>query len=94
MAVISESELSATCALAPVIDFDEQSSMYGEVIKTVPLPPPGNIGNEPHHCHLNSNRTILGCGGLLSLLKGQNWAEESPRSSLGSDPGARRCREG
>ena len=55
-----------------VIDFDERSSRYGEVIKTVPLPPPGNIGNEPHHCHLNSTRTILGCGGLLSLLKGQN----------------------
>ena len=33
---------------------------------------PGNMGNEPHHCHLNSNKTILGCGGLLSLLKGQN----------------------
>src|SRR6476659_548726 len=55
-----------------VIDFDEQSSRYGKVIKTVPIPPPGNIGNEPHHCHLNSSKTILGCGGLLSLLKGQN----------------------
>jgi hypothetical protein len=55
-----------------VIDFDEQSSHYGKVINTVPLPPPGDIGNEPHHCHLNSTGTILGCGGLLSLLKGQN----------------------
>src|SRR5712691_411840 len=55
-----------------VIDFDEESSHYGTVINTVPLPPPGNIGNEPHHCHLNTSRTILGCGGLLSLLKGQN----------------------
>ena len=55
-----------------VIDFDEQSPQYGQVINTVPLPPPGNIGNEPHHCHLNSNKTILGCGGLLSLLKDQN----------------------
>src|ERR1700759_4878018 len=55
-----------------VIDFDEQSSRYGKVIKTVPIPPPGNIGNEPHHCHLNSTKTILGCGGLLSLLKNQN----------------------
>jgi len=55
-----------------VINFDEQSSQYGKVIKTVPIPPPGNVGNEPHHCHLNSSRTILGCGGLLSLLKGQN----------------------
>ena len=51
-----------------VINFDEESSNYGKVIKAVPLPPPGNIGNEPHHCHLNSSKTILGCGGLLSLL--------------------------
>ena len=55
-----------------VIDFDEQSPGYGKVINVVPVPPPGNIGNEPHHCHLNSNKTILACGGLLSLLKGQN----------------------
>jgi DNA-binding beta-propeller fold protein YncE len=55
-----------------VIDFDEQSPKYGEVINVIPVPPPGNIGNEPHHCHLNSTKTILGCGGLLSLLKGQN----------------------
>src|SRR5206468_8528792 len=55
-----------------VINFDEESSNYGKVINTVPVPPPGNIGNEPHHCHLNSSKTILGCGGLLSLLKGQN----------------------
>jgi 56kDa selenium binding protein (SBP56) len=55
-----------------VIDFDEQSPKYGEVINTVPVPPPGNTGNEPHHCHLNSTKTILGCGGLLSLLKNQN----------------------
>lgn len=55
-----------------VIDFDENSSKYGQVINTVPLPPPGNIGNEPHHCHLNSTKMILGCGGLLSLLKNQN----------------------
>ena len=39
-----------------VINFDEESSQYGKVIKTVPVPPPGNIGNEPHHCHLNSDR--------------------------------------
>jgi hypothetical protein len=35
------------------------------------LPPPGNIGNEPHHCHLSADKNILGCGGLLSLLSGQ-----------------------
>ena len=55
-----------------VVNFDEDSSQYGTVITTVPLPPPGNIANEPHHCHLNLTKTILGCGGLLSLLKGQN----------------------
>src|SRR5215475_11872903 len=55
-----------------VVDFDEQSPKYGQVINVVPLPHPGNIGNEPDNCHLNSNKTILGCGGLLSLLKNQN----------------------
>ena len=55
-----------------VIDFDEVSWNYGRVITTVPLPPPGNVGNEPHHCHLSADKRILGCGGLLSLLKGQN----------------------
>jgi len=55
-----------------VIDFDEESDNYGKVIKTVPLPPPGNVGNEAHHCHLNSTGKVLACGGLLSVLKGQN----------------------
>jgi len=55
-----------------VIDFDEDADTYGQVIRTVPLPPPGNIGNEPHHCHLSANKKVLACGGLLSLLKNQN----------------------
>ncbi len=55
-----------------VIDFDEDSANYGKVIKTVPIPPPGNTGNEPHHCHLSADKNVLACGGLLSLLKGQN----------------------
>ena len=55
-----------------VIDFDPKSSTYGKVLKTVPLPPPGNTGNEPHHCHTSADQTILACGGLLSVLKGQN----------------------
>jgi hypothetical protein len=55
-----------------VINFDEESDDYGAVIKTVPIPPPGNVGNEPHHCHLSANKKILACGGLLSLLRGQN----------------------
>ena len=55
-----------------VIDFDRRSPDYGKVLKTVPLPPPGNTGNEPHHCHTSDDQTILACGGLLSVLKGQN----------------------
>lgn len=55
-----------------VIDFDEHSRHYGKVLRTVPLPPPGNVGNEPHHCHLSEDGNILACGGLLSVLKGQN----------------------
>jgi hypothetical protein len=55
-----------------VIDFDEDSRDYGKVITTVPVPPPGNVGNEPHHCHLSADKNVLACGGLLSLLRGQN----------------------
>jgi selenium-binding protein 1 len=55
-----------------VIDFDEASRTYGGVLATIALPPPGNVDNEPHHCHLSADEKILACGGLLSLLKGQN----------------------
>jgi selenium-binding protein 1 len=55
-----------------VINFDEDSSEYGKVVRTVPIPPPGNVGNEPHHCHLSADKNTLACGGLLSLLRGQN----------------------
>ncbi|MGE5814800.1 MAG: hypothetical protein ACM36C_09965, partial [Acidobacteriota bacterium] len=55
-----------------VINFDEDSDDYGKVIKTVPVPFPGAVGNEPHHCHLSADENVLACGGLLSLLRGQN----------------------
>src|SRR5499427_6887580 len=55
-----------------VIDFDEESPRYGQVIRTVPVPGPGSTGNEPHHCHLSTDRNLLACGGLLALLRGQN----------------------
>ena len=55
-----------------VIDFNRASATYGKVLRTVPVPPPGNIGNEPHHCHTSVDHRILACGGLLSVLKGQN----------------------
>jgi selenium-binding protein 1 len=54
-----------------VIDFDERSPTYGRVLRTVPLPPPGNVGNEPHHCNLSADKQILACGGLLSVLSAQ-----------------------
>jgi hypothetical protein len=41
-------------------------------ITTVPLPESGNVNNEPHHCHLSKDKNILACGGLLSLLQGQD----------------------
>jgi len=55
-----------------VIDFDRRSRDYGKVVRTVPIPPPGNVGNEPHHCHTSVDLDVLACGGLLSVLKGQN----------------------
>jgi selenium-binding protein 1 len=54
-----------------VIDLDEDSPGYGQVINTVPLPGPGATFNEPHHMHLSADGRILGCGGLLSVLSGQ-----------------------
>jgi selenium-binding protein 1 len=55
-----------------VVDFDEASPGYGTLLTTVPLPGPGNTGNEPHHVGLSADGRTLACGGLLSLLKGQN----------------------
>jgi hypothetical protein len=54
-----------------VINFDEHSTHYGEVIRTVPLPGPGATGNEPHHVGLSKDGRVLATGGLLSVLKGQ-----------------------
>src|SRR3954465_9070288 len=50
-----------------VINFDERSKNYGKVIRPVPLPAPGDAGNEPHHMHLSAHKNVLACGGLLSL---------------------------
>jgi selenium-binding protein 1 len=54
-----------------VINFDQDSPHYGRVIRTVPLPPPGSVGNEPHHMGLSHDKQRLGLGGLLSVLRGQ-----------------------
>lgn len=55
-----------------VIDFNEESHRYGSVVTTVPLPGQGATGNEPHHVGLSADGKVLGAGGLLSVLKGQN----------------------
>ena len=55
-----------------VVDFDQESPRYGHVVTMVPLPPPGNTGNEPHHVGLSADGKVLAAGGLLSVLKGQN----------------------
>ncbi len=54
-----------------VVNFDEASPDYGKLVTTVPLPNPGDKGNEPHHVGLSADGRILACGGLLSVLKGQ-----------------------
>lgn len=76
-----------------VVDFDEHSKTYGKVLKTVPVPPPGNVGNEPHHCHLSHDKKILACGGLLSLLRAQNGIfffdvsdDRDPKFLFSADP--------
>ncbi len=76
-----------------VVDFDARSTGYGRVIRTVPLPGPGNAGNEPHHVGLSTDGRILACGGLLSVLKGQKEIfffdlsdPESPRFLEAADP--------
>jgi hypothetical protein len=55
-----------------VVNFDEDSRAYGKVVATSPLPKPGATGNEFHHIGLSSNGKVVACGGLLSVLKGQN----------------------
>src|ERR1700687_5988830 len=54
-----------------VVNFDEHSAHYGEVVRTVPLPGPGATGNEPHHVGLSPDGKLLAAGGLLSVLKAQ-----------------------
>src|SRR5262245_55095727 len=52
-----------------VIGFNEDSKDYGRVLRVAPVP---TSGNEAHHMGLSADGNILACGGLLSLLKGQD----------------------
>ncbi|TLZ30142.1 MAG: hypothetical protein E6K25_08625, partial [Gammaproteobacteria bacterium] len=54
-----------------VVNFDETSADYGKVIARAPLPEPGATGNEMHHIGVSAGGTVVACGGLLSVLKGQ-----------------------
>ena len=54
-----------------VVNFDEASADYGKVIARAPLPEPGATGNEMHHIGVSADGTVVACGGLLSVLKGQ-----------------------
>ena len=55
-----------------VIDFDEKSSSYGKVVATAPVVGPNATGNEFHHIGLSADGKTVACGGLLSVLKGQD----------------------
>jgi len=54
-----------------VVNFDETSADYGKVIARAALPEPGATGNEMHHIGVSADGTVVACGGLLSVLKGQ-----------------------
>jgi selenium-binding protein 1 len=62
-------ELGVLPDFLTVVDFNENSQNYGHVIATANAP---TSGNEAHHCHISSDGNIVLCGGLLSLLKGQD----------------------
>jgi selenium-binding protein 1 len=55
-----------------VVDFDPVSPEYGHVLATEPFPAPNASGNEPHHIGLSRDGRTVACGGLLSVLKGQD----------------------
>src|SRR5437667_9327310 len=76
-----------------VVNFDEDSTDYGKVVTTVPLPGPGATGNEPHHVGLSRDGRVLACGGLLSVLHAQKEVfffdvsnPKAPRFISSADP--------
>jgi selenium-binding protein 1 len=55
-----------------VVDFDEDSPRYGQVIAKANVDGPSAVGNEFHHIGLSADGKTVACGGLLSVLKGQD----------------------
>ena len=56
-----------------VVDFNENSATYGQILKTVPLVSDSSAGisqikNEPHHASVSSDGRYYISGGLLSFL--------------------------
>src|SRR5262249_54513343 len=62
-------ELGVLPDFLAVVDFNENSANYGEVVATANAP---TSGNESHHCNISSDGNVILCGGLLSLLKDQD----------------------
>jgi len=55
-----------------VVDFDDDSPTYGHVIARANVDGPSAVGNEFHHIGLSADGKMVACGGLLSVLKGQD----------------------
>lgn len=55
-----------------VIDFDEDSPRYGQVVATAPVLGSSATGNEFHHIGMSADGKTVACGGLLSVRKGQD----------------------
>lgn len=55
-----------------VVNFDEDSPAYGQVTARANVEGPSAIGNEFHHIGLSADGKTAACGGLLSVLKGQD----------------------
>ena len=55
-----------------VVNFDEGSSQYGRVIGKADVQGASATGNEFHHIGMSADGTTVVCGGLLSVLKGQD----------------------
>lgn len=55
-----------------VVDFAQASPQYGKIIAIAPVQGPSATGNEFHHVGLSVDGKTAACGGLLSVLKGQD----------------------
>jgi selenium binding protein SBP56 len=55
-----------------VVDFDEDSPTYGHLMAKANVEGPSAVGNEFHHIGVSADGKTVACGGLLSVLKGQD----------------------